>query len=294
MSHASTATGPQRTYVELLRQYQPDLCRRWGAELDRAVSARRLDTRTEALMVTGVCALVHWAAPRIRQEINRALDAGSNVAEVVEILVRLGAQEGVHALSSGGEALWDVVAERRADGRPVPVRGDPLGPDDLLPHLPMEPAVFPYHTPWPRHWASVLTEFVPERAAVQDARAAELAALPRAMSRRLQEVFDVAVDSVIRWKEPRIDHHAHEALNCGSSVQELLEVVLVSAEAAQGARDSTISGRSVETGMAILAHGLACLDRVKQEREQVGMYTPMDYGQEVRANDPRLVVNHGR
>jgi alkylhydroperoxidase/carboxymuconolactone decarboxylase family protein YurZ len=274
----SPATIAQRRYVEMLSAYHPDLYARWADPLGRALDAPQLDSRSLEIVLSALCAVVHWAPAVIEQHIERALDAGSNVGELLETMMRVGAQEGNHAMSSGGEALWDVIQRRQAEGRPVELEGEPLGAEDLIPHSAWTPVLFPYHTPWPRNWRRAVETFDPDRAALEAEHNTALAKLPRHLSRRLHEAIDVVIDSVVRWKEPRIDHHVHEALNCGSNVQELVEMILAAAEEVQGARDSHVSGRPVEPGTEILCHGLSSIERVLREREGVGRYTPLTYG----------------
>jgi alkylhydroperoxidase/carboxymuconolactone decarboxylase family protein YurZ len=275
----------QRRYVEMIAAYHPDLYGRWQAQLETALEDRKLDRRSEAVMLAAICAVVHWAPAVIEAHIEHALDTGSNVGELLEAMLRVGSQEGNHAMSSGGEALWEVIQRRRLSGQPLAIEGDPLSADDLVPHSAWLPAVFPYHTPWPRYWQRLTGEFAPDRAKYDKERNQLVAKLPRHLSRRLEEVLDVVIDAVVRWKEPRIDHHTHEALNCGSNVQELIEFILASAEAAQGARDSHVSGRSVESGTDIVVHGLSAIDRVVRQRESAGRYTPRTYGDPIPAPD---------
>jgi alkylhydroperoxidase/carboxymuconolactone decarboxylase family protein YurZ len=275
------ATPTQRAYVEMLSAYHPGLYATWAEPLRRALDAPQLDARSREIILTGICAVVHYAPGVIEGHVERAFDAGSNVGELFEIALRVGAQEGNHAQSSAGEALWNVIQRRQAAGRPVPAAGEPLGPQDLIPHSPWTPVLFPYHTPWPRNWRVLAESFAPDRAALESEYDRAVARLPRQLSRRLHEALDVVIDSVVRWKQPRIDHHTHEALNCGSNVQELVEMILVAAEEVQGARDSHVSGRPVETGTEIVRYGLECLDRVIQERAAAGRYTPLSYGDPV-------------
>jgi alkylhydroperoxidase/carboxymuconolactone decarboxylase family protein YurZ len=275
------ATATQRAYVEMLSAYHPGLYAHWAGRLALALDSPQLDARSRAIILTGICSVVHYAPGVIEAHVDRAFEAGSNVGELLELALRVGAQEGNHAQSSCGEALWNVIEHRQAAGRPVPADGEPLGPQDLIPHSPWTPVLFPYHTPWPRNWRRLVESFSPDRAALEAGYDRAVAKLPHHLSRRLHEALDVVIDSVVRWKQPRIDHHTHEALNCGSNVQELVEMILVSAGEVQGARDSHVSGRPVETGTEIVRYGLEALDRVIREREAVGRHTPLTYGDPV-------------
>jgi len=270
-------TPRQETYRDILSMYYPDFYACWRERLDRALARKLLKPREEAIIVGSVHAVLHSSPAIIEGVIGKAFDAGASVVEVLEAMVRVGVQEGQHALSSGGEALWNVVQEREAAGRPVPARGAPLPASDFPPHSPWTPAQFPYQTPHPRYWRQIITKYDPERAKIMEGATAAHAKLPAQLSRRMIELIDVAVDAVIRWKAPRLDHHIHEALNCGSNVQEIVEVVLVSAEAAQLAHESHISARRTESGVEIIHHGLQALWRVTAERQAVGRATLTEY-----------------
>lgn len=271
-------TPQQEIFRETLATYYPDFYARWQERIERALKRKQLDPRREAIIVATVEAVLHASPAIIEQHINEAFDVGASVVEVLEAMLRVGAQEGNHALSSGGEALWNVVQERQAAGRPVPARGRAMTAAELPPHAPWTPVQFPYQTPWPRHWRRLIKEFNPERARIQDETAAALSKLPVQLSRQMIELIDTAVDAVVRWKAPRLDHHIHEALNCGSNVQEIVEIVLVCAEAAQRARGSHISARLTESGVEIIHHGLQGLWRVIGEREGASLATAGDYG----------------
>jgi hypothetical protein len=78
--------------------------------------------------------------------------------------------------------------------------------------------------------------------------------------------------------EERVEHHLHAALTVGSNVQERVDVMVVCAEAAQGAPDSSVAGRRFGSTVEILHFGLNSLDRVIRERAGVGMVVPRDSG----------------
>jgi hypothetical protein len=95
----------------------------------------------------------------------------------------------------------------------------------------------------------------------------------------MEELLTTASDTVIRWNDPLLDHHIHEALNCGSNVQEIVELMMVVSESVQGAADSNISGRRVYSGLEIQHYGLQALSRVIAERDKAKWITPREYGE---------------
>lgn len=277
MMEAPWPSQQQRGYVEMLARYHPSVFAAWRTRLERALAHKQLDKRSEEVLVAAVQAVCHFGYPIIEHHIDEAFNAGSNVAELMEAMIRAGEQEGTHALSSGGNALWNVVQRREAAGLPTPHRGRPLGPEDLIPHSPWLPAIFPYQTPWPRPWGQALAKFEPERTAINARASAERAKLPPQLSRRMKELLDVAMNVAVSWRGS--DHHMHEALYCGSNVQEMVELIMVCAEAAQGGRESYVAGRSVESGVQMIRLALHLLGEVLAERDAAGVFTPREYGE---------------
>jgi hypothetical protein len=115
---------------------------------------------------------------------------------------------------------------------------------------------------------------------MESRHAAELGTLPKHLSARTQELIWMASDTaVVRWPDPLVDHHHHQALNRGSNLQEIVEVMMVGSEVVQGAADSNIAGRRVPTALEIMVHGLQALSRVVAERDKAGYKTPAEYGE---------------
>ena len=131
----------------------------------------------------------------------------------------------------------------------------------------------------PRYHQQARERWAPERAAANARAAADIRKLPKALSARMNELITTASDSVIRWPDPLLDHHIHEALNRGSNVQEIVEVIMVVAESVQGAADSNVAGRRVHSGVEIERHGLSALGRVIAERDKAGWKSPREYGE---------------
>ena len=95
----------------------------------------------------------------------------------------------------------------------------------------------------------------------------------------MSELITTASDAVIRWPDPLLEHHIHEALNRGSNIQEIIEVIMVAAESVQGASESNIAGRRLPSGVEIERHGLTALSRVIAERDKAGYKSPREYGE---------------
>ena len=141
------------------------------------------------------------------------------------------------------------------------------------------PPIFKWHLPLPRYHDQARRRWAPERFAANARAAEEIRKLPQALSGRMSELLTTASDTMIRYPDPLLDHHIHEALNRGSNVQEIVEVMMVVAESVQGASESNVAGRRVHSGVEILHHGLSALDRVIAERDKVGYKTPREYGE---------------
>jgi alkylhydroperoxidase/carboxymuconolactone decarboxylase family protein YurZ len=172
-----------------------------------------------------------------------------------------------------------VVEVRQKAGKSVPLHGAPLTEKDLIPSSNTDPPIFKWHLPMPRTFQQAREKWAPEKFAINRRAAAEIAKLPKALSGRIGELITTASDSVIRYPDPLLDHHIHEALNRGSNVQEVLEVIMVVAESVQGASESNVDGRRVYSGVEILHHGLSAFSRVIAERDKAGYKTPREYGE---------------
>jgi alkylhydroperoxidase/carboxymuconolactone decarboxylase family protein YurZ len=268
----------QRKYLKQLANYDPPLYAAWSKRLQQAIKGKKLDKRTEMVLVVYMDSVVHWALPVIEQHIDEAFDAGSNISELLEA-IDFGPESSTHQVHDGLEGLWHVVEVREKAGKATPLRGAPLTEKDLIPTAQNDPPIFKWHLPQPRYHQQARERWAPERAAANARAAAEIRKLPRALSARMQELITTASDTVIRWPDPLLDHHIHEALNRGSNVQEIVEVMMVVSESVQGAADSNVAGRRVHSGVEMLHHGLAALGRVIAERDKAGWKSPREYGE---------------
>jgi hypothetical protein len=256
--------------------------------LNQAIAHKQLDKRTERVFVAAMDALVHSPLSVIEQHVDQAFDAGSNAGELMAVMSE-GAENSAHSTHDGNEALWYVVLRRQKAGKPTPIHGAPLTEKDLIPPATYTEtttgfgsAPFKYMAPDPRiHTLPKQMWGDPQENAIDARGRDEKRKLGHKgdLSRRMEELLTTASDTVIRWNDPLLDHHIHEALNCGSNVQEIVELMMVVSESVQGAADSNISGRRVYSGLEIQHYGLQALSRVIAERDKAKWITPREYGE---------------
>ena len=271
----------QRAYVKQLENYHPQVYAAWGKRLNQALTNRQLDKRYEMLVAAATASLAHWARPVIEYYIDLAFDAGSNTSEIIEAM-KAGSEVNGHSLYDGLGALWYVVHARQQAGKPTPLEGAPLAEKDLIPNSEWTPVHFKYQLPNPRPHGLARWKFDQVGEGIGRRQAAERRKLqlPQHLPARMEELLWMASDTaVVRWPDPLLDHHHHQALNRGSNLQEIIEVMMVASEAVQGAADSNIAGRRVPAGVDIMVHGLEALSRVVAEREKAGYKTPAEYGE---------------
>jgi alkylhydroperoxidase/carboxymuconolactone decarboxylase family protein YurZ len=271
----------QRAYVKQLENYHPQVYAAWGKRLNQALTNRKLDKRYEMLVAVATASLAHWARPVIEYYIDLAFDAGSNTSEIIEAM-KAGSEVNGHSLYDGLGALWYVVHARQQAGKPTPLEGAPLPDKDLIPNSEWTPVHFKYQLPNPRPHGLARWKFDQEGEAIGRRQAAERRKLqlPQHLPARMEELLWMASDTaVVRWPDPLLDHHHHLALNRGSNLQEIVEVMMIGAEVVQGAEDSNIAGRRVPAGVDIMVHGLEALSRVVAERQKAGYKTPAEYGE---------------
>ena len=268
----------QRGYLKQLANYDPELYATWSKRMEKAIAHKQLDKRSELVIVAAMDAIVHWALPVIEQHIDEAFDAGSNISELLEAIDG-GPESSGHSVHDGLEGLWHVVEAREKAGKHAPLRGAPLTEKDLIPTAATVPPIFKWHVPLPRFHDQARRKWAPDRFANNARAAEENRKLPKALSGRMSELLTTASDTIIRYPDPLLDHHIHEALNRGSNVQEIVEVMMVVAESVPGASESHVGGRRVHSGVEILRHGLSALDRTIAERDHVGWKSPREYGE---------------
>ena len=271
----------QRGYVRQLENYHPQLYAQWGKRLNQALTNRKLDRRNEMLTAAFVASLAHWARPVIEYYMDLAFDAGSNTSEIIEAM-NAGSEVNANSLYDGLGALWYVVHAREQAGKPTPLEGAPLTAKDMIPSSDWTPVLFKYQLPNPRPHGLARWKWDPVGEEIGHREAAERRELklPQHLPARMEELLWMASDTaIVRWNDPLMDHHHHQALNRGSNLQEIIEVMMVAAETVQGAADSNVAGRRVPTAVEIMVHGLQALSRVVAERDKAGYKSPGDYGE---------------
>lgn len=267
-----------QTLVELFERFDSALSETWGKAMRRTLASGELDSKTAAIVTLGTRTVVRWSPTTIEEEVNHAIRAGASVAEIIEAIVHLSSLEGgAHSLHLGLEAMERVICKRGKDGLDTPLCGVALGPRDMIREAPWpNPPVFPYQSPSPRYHNQVLIKYHPALweafKAWNDARFR----LRKDLTRKTQEFLSTACDTAILWRQPLIDHHIHVAFEVGATAQEILEVVILAAAAAQRASDSSLAGRLEAGGVQALHHGLTALDRVLRQRESHDLLAPRD------------------
>ena len=263
---------------EMLRTYDPALYATWGSSLERAVEPNEVDVRSRTVIVSCLDGIIHWALPIAEQHIHDAFNAGATIGELIEASLYVGEHEGgSHGLHDAFEALEMVVRAREKAGLPTPLGGAGLGPQEMVPEAPWPvPPVFPMHSPSPRYHLEAMELYYPELAAEYNEWQAARFRMRRDLTRRMEELLAIAVDTAIFWPEPFIDHHMHAAFEAGVTAQEIVEVIVLTAGAVQGVLATNIAARRMEGGAHAMRHGLLALDRVLSQREDKGLLAPRD------------------
>lgn len=243
-----------------LRECNPELYARWSELLRRAATGRALMPQAEALITVTLDSIVHTPPPLADQHVDEAFEAGCNVAEIVEMVVRAGLLEGgIHSIHDGLEAMERAIVEREARGKPVPRRGAGLTAEDMVPEhpFPVSP-IYPYQVP--RLYLKAWKKHDPELYEAYYGFLEKRFELRKELRKRTEELVVIAIDSLILWPAPLIDSHLHAAFDEGSNVQEVMEAILAIGQ--------------FEGGLRGIQHGLTSLERVIAERDVQGDPAP--------------------
>jgi len=263
-------------WISGIRRYDAAFFGPWDEQLRRSLTSKVLDEKSASVIVVGLHSLLHVQPVEIERSVDSAFEHGASIAELLEAILHVAILEGgLHCIHDGFEAVENTVAKRSELGLPSPTNGQGLRPEDMIPESPFAvehvepvPPVFPYMSPSPRLYMAVWDKFAPASlAAFRQFRAVQFNSRQE-LSRRSQELLIVAVDAMILWPAPLIDHHVHAAFNVGATLEEQVDTVLLAA--------------TQQGGVAALHHGLAALDRVVKEREEAGVLVPRSAGPDVR------------
>jgi alkylhydroperoxidase/carboxymuconolactone decarboxylase family protein YurZ len=273
-----------RIALDVFAKFDTALWDKWGEVLQNAIEPDELDRRKRAVLRVALDSVVHFSLPIIEDHVDAAFEAGSNVAEMLEAVIHLGQLEGgTHGIHDGLEALEMVIRARQKDGRPVPMRGEELKPEDYIPEAEWpEPPVFPYHSPKPRYHNQVIAKYDPELNEAFVAWNRARFQSRKGLTRLMQELLVTACDVAIFWPAPLLDHHMHAAYEVGATTQMLLETIVFAATASEGARATNLAGRALEGGFQAIHHGITALERVMAERSSENLLMPQD------RNSPRV------
>jgi alkylhydroperoxidase/carboxymuconolactone decarboxylase family protein YurZ len=236
----------------------------WRDALSRAQTSPELEGRIDGLIVVTMNAIVHRPPVEASSDLSAAFDAGANITEIIEMLIRAALLEGgIHSIHDGMESLSRVVSARESAGLPVPLRGEGLTEQDVLPEHDDHPGhwtrvVYPYqvNTTYLEFWA----KYHPELHDAYYRLIQERFALRKELRKRTEELVVTAIDSLISWPEPLLDSHIHLAFDAGATAQELVEAILV-------------VGR-FDDGLRGMQSGFDALRRVIDEREAQGDPAP--------------------
>jgi alkylhydroperoxidase/carboxymuconolactone decarboxylase family protein YurZ len=105
---------PPRKFQEVLARYAPAMLENWFGYLNRARELRtELDAKTYQFVIIGIQAAQGW--PNLERHINKALDAGATIEEVVEVIMTAVELNGPRSFE-GLSVLSDVIDKRQASG----------------------------------------------------------------------------------------------------------------------------------------------------------------------------------
>jgi len=278
MTTATFVRQDPRFTLDVFAKFDVALHETWGKALEGAVEPDELDVRTRSILQIALDAVVHFSLPVIEQHVEEAFEAGSNILEILESQLHVSNLEGgTHGLHDGLEALEMVIQKRQKEGRPAPLRGEGLKPEDMIPEATWPvPPVFPYHYPKPRYHVQVIEKYHPELNEAYVAWNAARFKTRKELTRLMQELLVTAVDVAIFWPPPLLDHHMHAAFEVGGTTQMLLETIVFASTAVEGARITGLSAKGLEGGLLGLHHGVTALDRVLKERASEGLLAPHD------------------
>src|SRR5262249_54070283 len=109
---------PVRRWHELLAQYRPEALDRWNAFTKDFLALQSVSEKVKNLIIVAIDAVDAW--PGIKPYCDRAFDAGARTQELIDVCLIVGWLKGPHALNFGLTNLHEVIAERKAAGKPVP------------------------------------------------------------------------------------------------------------------------------------------------------------------------------
>lgn len=111
----AAAGTPIREFHRSMALHAPEVIETWATYAKAATSPGAIDVKTQQMIIIGIDAALGW--PHIRNHINKALDAGATIKELVDTCVTAGHIAGAHAWEFGFIALRQVLAARSEHGQ---------------------------------------------------------------------------------------------------------------------------------------------------------------------------------
>jgi len=118
---AAAAGIPVMKNAEVLEEYRPEVLKSRRSAASKALNAKRkLDPKFSQLLICAIEAANDGAWRNIHNHINRALELGATVEELMDVFLLAGSVRGAICWSYGLERLDEVIQSRRAEGLVVP------------------------------------------------------------------------------------------------------------------------------------------------------------------------------
>lgn len=261
------------TVLQDIEIHEPEIFDNWGARIRKAAKDPEIDNKLRELMIIAAGVILHWPSERmdLGLHVNKAFEAGASMAELVEMIAFVaGLEGGAHVMHGGLEIVERVALEREAAGLPVPSRGLDIPPSAVpatyAPPMLEPPFARPFLRIWHTYHPASHVKFVEFWSQLYPLTADWFSLEGRQLDWKTRELLIVAIDSIMFWPMPLIDHHVEEAFNAGATGQEVLEVVMAMALVPGGALSIP----------RVFRHGVMGLERTMRDRQLRGVPTPWD------------------
>jgi alkylhydroperoxidase/carboxymuconolactone decarboxylase family protein YurZ len=236
-------TEDSNVWRQVWQEYIPGLYEALRGRYTQPGTPRALDQKARELIVVAVDCVVAWPYPFIDSHVHGAFDHGATVLEILETVNVAGVFGGIHAVNAGTRALVRVVRERQEKNEPAPrSRSESLSPDGTA-----ATAVPIAEEPW----LHLLRKYDPARAAGLESWRRMVFA-HRDLDVRTRELIVIALASHVKVSPTSFAAHMQAALDAGSSVGEIVEVLVATAHL---------------EGIHTIEYGLTILDAVVQARK---------------------------
>lgn len=234
-------------------EFNGELLDRWRAPLTEALHSSRFSPRELAVLSTGLTAVARCDESFIEQDARHALRSGSNVVELIEMVMHASyLDRGAHGLHRGLGAIQRVVDGLDDTGIGYSITGEGLTKDDFIIEETSQPV---------RVSRVPLQRFHPALYSAYEAWNAARFASRTELTRRMQELAYIATDVAVMWPSPYLDRHFVIAGEMGIVSQEIAELIAFTAFTVSQREHAGDGDGAVHAGLRILQHGIAALDR---------------------------------